>query len=256
VTDTITTSRPLATYLVRHGDDNLVLAQRLAEYISWAPELEEDLAVANIALDHLGVAHHLLTYAATVEGDGRDADALAFLRSEREFTNLLLVERPNDDFAVIMVRQFLFDAYQVPLWEALERSADPTLAGIAAKALKEARYHLRHSRNWVVTLGDGTAESHRRTQQALDELWRFTGELFAGDELDAAMTTAGIGVDPASLEAPWRRTVLAVIAEATLSEPDDTTVRVGGRSGFHTEALGHMLAEMQWLQRSYPGLAW
>lgn len=254
--DTLTTTKPLATYVVRHADDNLVLGQRLSEYISWAPELEEDLAIANLALDHIGVAHHLYDYAAEVEDDGRDADAFAFLRDERQFTNVQLVERPNTDFAHIMARQFFVDAYQVPLWDALARSADERIAGIAAKAAKEARYHLRHSRMWVLRLGDGTEESHRRMQAAIDELWRFTGELFETDELTDELVAAGIAVDPATLEAPWRRTVLATLAEATLDEPHETVMRTGGRRGLHTEALGHLLAEMQFLQRAYPGLEW
>jgi len=252
---TVSTS-PHAAYVVRLGDDNLVLAQRLAEYVSWAPELEEDLAVANMALDRLGVAHHLLDHAATLLDDGRDADDLAYLRSEREFTNLLLTEHPNVDFAYIMARQFLVDAYQVPLWQALVSSSDPTLGGIAAKAEKEARYHLRHSAGWVVKLGDGTEESHRRMQRAVDDLWRFTGEPFEGDDVDRAMVAAGVGVDPAELEGPWRATVRRVFAEATLDVPEEAPYRGGGRRGLHTEALGHMLTEMQWLHRAYPGVEW
>jgi len=256
VTSTLTTRDPLATYLVRFGDDNLVLAQRLAEYVSWAPELEEDLAVANIALDHLGLATSLLAYAARVEGDGRDEDDLAFLRTEREYTNLLLVERPNRDFAHVMARQFLFDAFQLPLWEALSTSTDVTLAGIAAKATKEARYHLRHSSGWVVRLGDGTEESHRRMQAAVDDLWRFVTEPFRGDDLDRLMTERGVGVDPAGLEGAWRRRVDTVLADATLRRPEGVPQREGGRRGLHTEELGHLLGELQWMQRTYPGLAW
>jgi ring-1,2-phenylacetyl-CoA epoxidase subunit PaaC len=244
----------LARYVLRHGDDNLILAQRLAEYISAAPELEEDLAVANIALDHLGVAQHLLAYAAT--GDGRSADDLAFTRSEREYTNLLLVEQPNRDFGHIMVRQFLFDAYQLGLWEALSGSSDPTLAGIAAKAVKEATYHIRHSSGWVIRLGDGTDESHTRLQRAIDALWRFTAELFAADDLDIVMSETGIGVDPAELRPLWDTRVNAILAQATLNRGDDPYQRTGGRSGYHTEHLGHLLGEMQWMQRAYPGLEW
>lgn len=256
MTDTITTTDALVTYLVRLGDDNLILSQRLSEYISRAPELEEDLAVANIALDHLGVAQHLLAYAGRVEGAGRDEDALAFLRTEREYSNLLLVEQPNGDFAHIMARQLFFDGYQVGLWEALASSNDETLAGIAAKALKEARYHLRHSGGWVVRLGDGTDESHRRMQDAVDFLWRFTAEAFEGDDLDRLMASEGIGVDPASLRPAWDHRIGAVLAEATLSEPTDRYQRSGGRTGMHTEPLGHLLAEMQWMQRTFPGLDW
>lgn len=247
-------STDLDRYLLRHADDNLVLSQRLSEYISRAPELEEDLAIANIALDHLGVAMHLLEHVAA--RNGGDADELAFHRSEREFTNLLLVEQPNDDFAHIMTRQFFFDAYQLALWNALAQSSDETLAGISAKAAKEAAYHLRHSSAWIIRLGDGTEESHERTQAAIDALWRFSAELFESDQLDAAMVAAGVGVDPSSLRAAWDQVVDATLNEATLSRCDDDYQRSGGRSGFHTEHLGHLLGEMQWVQRSYPGLQW
>ena len=181
------TAAPLVTYLVLLADDNVVLGQRLSEYIASAPELEEDLAVANIGLDHIGVAQHLYTYAAEVEGEGRSEDDFAFWRTEREFTNVLLVEQPHEGFGELIARQFLFDAYQLELWEALSRSSDERLAGIAAKALKEARYHLRHTSSWVVRLGDGTDESHRRMQDAIDAMWRFTGELFEAADLDRQM---------------------------------------------------------------------
>lgn len=244
----------LHRYILRHADDNLVLSQRLSEYISYAPELEEDLAVANIALDHLGVAMHLLEHAAS--DNSRSADDLAFHRSEREYTNVLLVEQPNEDFAHIITRQFFFDAYQLGLWEALSQSSDEMLAGIAAKAAKEAAYHVRHSSAWMIRLGDGTAESHARAQAAIDALWRYSAELFEADELDTAMATAGIGVDPASLRTAWEERVDATLNEATLSRCEDNYQRSGGRSGFHTEHLGHLLSEMQWMQRSYPGLQW
>ena len=169
------TDAPLMTYLVRLADDNVVLGQRLSEYIGKAPDLEEDLAVANIGLDHIGIAQHLYSYAAEVEGAGRTEDDFAFWRTERQFTNTLLVEQPHEGFGELIARQFLFDAYQLELWEALSRSSDDRLAGIAAKALKEARYHLRHTASWVVRLGDGTDESHRRMQDAIDAMWRFTG---------------------------------------------------------------------------------
>lgn len=245
-----------ARYLLRHGDDNLVLAQRLSEWVSRAPELEEDIALANIALDHLGVATHLLTHAAAVEDDGRTEDDLAFGRTEREFANVVLVEQPNGDFAQTMARQFLFDAYQVQLWSAAQRSTDGTFAGIAEKAAKEAAYHVRHSATWVVRLGDGTEESHVRMQQGLDRMWRFSDELFAMDELDREMVDAGIGIDVEALRDPWRREIDRVVAAAGLSIDDGAPQRGGGRSGFHTEDLGHLLAEMQWMQRTYPGLRW
>ncbi|MCP4966848.1 MAG: phenylacetate-CoA oxygenase subunit PaaC [bacterium] len=243
-------------YLLRHADDNLILSQRLSEYISYAPELEEDLAVANIALDHLGVAMHLLEHAASLNGQGQTGDDLAFLRSEREYVNLLLVEQPNEDFAHIVTRQFFFDAYQVVLWRALSESQDETLAGIAAKAAKEADYHLRHSSSWMVRLGDGTSESHTRTQAAIDALWRYVGEMFESDELVAEMSAAGIGVDPGDLHTAWEQHVESTLEQATLAKSADDYQRRGGRDGFHTEHLGHLLGEMQWMQRSYPGLQW
>ncbi|HLT96267.1 MAG TPA: 1,2-phenylacetyl-CoA epoxidase subunit PaaC [Acidimicrobiia bacterium] len=247
---------PRFAYLLRLGDDNLVLAQRLGEWISRGPDLEEDIALGNIALDHLGVARNLLTYAGDVEGAGRDEDDLAMKRTEREFLNLILCEQPNRDFAHTMARQFFIDAWQVPLWEELSSSADATLAGIAQKAVKEARYHLRHSSTWVVRLGDGTDESHQRMQGAVDRLWRFTGEPFLADDVDEEMADSGIGVEPASLRPAWDATVDAVLAEAGLHRPDDEYVRAGGRLGFHSEHLGHLLAEMQWMQRTYPEMAW
>lgn len=248
---------PHFAYVLRHADDNLILAQRLAEWISHGPELEEDIALGNIALDHLGVARALLTHAGNVEGADRDEDDLAFLRSEREFTNVLLVEQPNGDFAHTMARQLFFDAYQLVLWEAIAAgSTDATLAGIAAKALKEARYHARHSSTWVVRMGDGTEESHERMQAAVGALWRFTGELFTPDAVDVAMEAEGIGVNLTRLRAAWMTQVGSVLSEATLEMPADSYQRGGGRTGFHTEHLGHLLGEMQWMQRTYPGLAW
>jgi ring-1,2-phenylacetyl-CoA epoxidase subunit PaaC len=247
---------PHLRYVLRHADDNLVLAQRLGEWISRAPELEEDIALANIALDHLGVARALLTHAGELEGVGRDEDDLAMGRTERELANLLLVEQPNGDFAHTMVRQMLLDAYQLELWEALSLSEDETLAGIAAKALKEAKYHFRHSSTWVIRLGDGTEESHRRTNDAVAALWRFTGEMFSGDDTDSAMAAAGIGVDPATLRPGWDRRVGGVLAEALLEAPTNESQRIGGRQGYHTEHLGKLVAEMQWLARSMPGAVW
>lgn len=253
---TVTTRNPLAAYIVRHADDNMVIGQRLAQYISRAPELEEELAVANIALDHIGVADHLFTYAAKVEGGGRTGDDLAMLRTEREYTNLLLVEQEHDGFGELIARQFFFDAYQVLFWEALADSTDDTLSGVAQRAAKEATYHLRHSSAWVIRLGDGTHESHRRIQRATDRLWRFTAEMFEADDLDRQMAADGIGVDPSTLRDAWESTVDSVLEEATLTRPEDSFQTSGGRTGVHTELLGPMLAEMQWLQRSYPGLSW
>lgn len=233
---------PYFMRLLSHADDNMVLAQRLGGWISRAPELEIDIALGNIALDHLGVARALYTHAAQVEGKGRGEDDLAMLRTEREYLNLLLVEQPNGDFAHTMVRQLFFDAYQVELWRDLGGSDDDTLSGIAARAAKEAAYHLRYSSGWVIRLGDGTEESHRRAQGAVEALWQFTAEMF----LD----------DVAAFRPAWARTVGDVLARATLSVPDDPYQRTGGRQGFHSEHLGPLLAEMQWMQRSYPGLNW
>ncbi len=230
------------TMLLAHADDNLVLAQRLGEWISNGPELEIDIALGNIALDHLGVARALYTHAGEVEGAGRDEDDFAMFRDERQFTNLLLVEQPNGDFAHTILRQLFFDAYQIHLWEDLSGSGDGTLAGIASKALKEAHYHLRFSAGWTVRLGDGTEESHHRAQAATDALWRFTGEMFQGSAV--------------TYRASWDREVDDVMARAGLEVPEDPYQRTGGRSGFHTTHLGHLLTEMQWMQRSYPGLEW
>lgn len=246
----------LFRYVLAHADDNLILAQRLSGWISRAPDLEEDIALANIALDILGRARMLLDYAGRLEGRNRTEDDLAMFRSEREFTNLLLVEQPNGDFAHTMVRQFFFDAYQRALWDRLCDSEDATLSGIAGKAIKETRYHLRHSGAWLIRLGRGTEESHRRTQGAVDGLWRFTAEMFEALDADRHLAAAGLGVDPSSLETGWEGCVQETLAEAGLQIPDRGFQRSGGRSGFHTEHLGLILAEMQWMQRSYPGLNW
>lgn len=247
---------PHFRYVLGLGDDNLVLAQRLGEWISRGPDLEEDIALANFAIDHLGQARALLTHAGTLEGDGRTEDDLAMHRSEREFTNLIICELPNGHFGDTMARALCIDAYQVLLWEALSTSRDETLAGIAQKAFREARYHLRHSSTWVMRLGDGTEASHERMQQAIDRVWRFTGEMFAPDPVAEEMAEAGIGVDPTTLYERWRATVDDILSKATLTVPTETMHRTGGRLGFHTDDLGHMLAEMQWLARSMPEATW
>jgi len=247
---------PLVTYLLRLGDDRLILGHRMAEWCGHGPILEEDIAMANIALDLIGQANLLLGLAGQEEGQGRDQDALAYLRREREFRNLQLVELPKGDFGFTMVRQFLFDAYDVLLAEALQTSAHESLAGIAAKAYKEARYHLRHSAEWVIKLGDGTEESHARTQRALDECWRFTGELFASDGIDRAMQAAGVGPDLAALQPRWQARVEEVAAAATLVIPTVKHMQAGGRQGRHTEHLGYLLAEMQSVARAFPGATW
>lgn len=254
-TATSTTSA-LVTYLLRLADDNLILAQRLGAAISWMPDVEDDVAVANLCLDHLGQARNLYTYAGAVEGAGRTEDDLAMLRGEREMFNAVLVEQPNGDFAHMVVRQLFADAYQVPLYEALMSSADPELAAIAAKAAKEARYHLRWSSAWAVRLGDGTDESHRRMQAAVDTLWQFTGDLFAADGVEAELAAAGVAPDMSAVRARFDATVAEVLAEATLALPTDPYQRIGGRTGYHTEHLGHLLPEMQSLYRAHPGAQW
>jgi ring-1,2-phenylacetyl-CoA epoxidase subunit PaaC len=243
-------------YLLRLADTSLVLGQRLGEWVGHAPELEEDLGLANIALDLIGQARLLLTHAGEVEGRGRDEDALAFLRDAPEFLNLSLAEQPNGDFAHTLVRQFLIDAWQLELFEALIGSSDARLGEIAAKAVKEIRYHLRFSSGWVVRLGDGTAESHERMQRALATLWRFTDELFAADELDEQMAASAIAPSLTTLEPRWDARVDAVLAEATLSRPPDERHPWHGKRGVHTEHLGHLLGEMQHLQRTHPGARW
>ncbi|WP_433389250.1 1,2-phenylacetyl-CoA epoxidase subunit PaaC [Micromonospora sp. KLBMP9576] len=230
------------------GDDALVAAQRLAEWTTRAPEMEEDIALANIALDQLGAARLLLAYAGELEGAGRDADALAFLRDDREFRNCLLVELPNGDFAVTMAKLFLLAAYQLPLYTALAGCADQRLAAIGAKARKESAYHLDHASLWVRRLGDGTEESHRRMQAALDQVWPYAHELFAPDP--------AAPVDPATLRSDFEASVTAVLDEATLSRPESGWVPDGGRTGGHTEHLSYLLAEMQVLHRAHPGAHW
>ena len=243
-------------YVLRLADTSLVLGQRLGEWVGHAPALEEDLGLANIALDLIGQARLLLTYAGEIEGRGRDEDALAFLRDAGEFCNASLAEQPNGDFGQTMVRQFLLDAWQVEMHEALCGSSDARLAQIAAKAIKETRYHLRFSAGWLVRLGDGTAESHARVQEALDALWRFTDELLTPDALDEEMAAAGIGPSLAALRPRWEERVGAVLREATLQRPAASRYPWYGKRGVHTEHLGHMLGEMQHLPRAFPGAIW
>jgi ring-1,2-phenylacetyl-CoA epoxidase subunit PaaC len=246
----------LFEYLLRLGDDRLVLGHRLSEWCGHGPILEEDIALANISLDLIGEASLLLKLAAAVEAKGRNEDALAYFRDAIEFRNALMLELPKGDFGFTIVRQFLFGVYSALQMEALQKSRNAELAGIAAKALKESRYHVRHSAQWVVTLGGGTDESHARTQHALDDLWRYTGELFASDQVDRDVAASGDGVDPGTLEASWRGRVLPVLERAGLRVPDAGYMQQGGRTGRHTEHLGHMLSEMQILARSHPGAAW
>ena len=246
----------LVPYLLRLGDDRLVLGHRLSEWCGHGPILEEDIALTNIALDLIGEATLLLKLAGEQEGAGRDEDALAYFRDAVDFRNALMVELPRGDFGFTIVRQFLFSVYSLLQMEALQRSKLDALAGIAAKALKESRYHVRHSAQWVITLGDGTNESHERAQRAVDDLWRYTGELFTTDDVDHDAAAAGIGVDPGTLAEPWQAQVGEVFTRAGLSVPRNEYMQLGGRAGRHTEHLGHMLAEMQIVARSHPGAKW
>jgi ring-1,2-phenylacetyl-CoA epoxidase subunit PaaC len=233
-----------------------VLGHRLSEWCGHAPILEEDIALANIALDLIGQATLLLGLAAKQEGKGRDADALAYFRDAVDYRNALLVELPKGDFAVTIVRQLFFSVFALLQAEALQVSTDRDFAGIAAKGVKESRYHVRHSADWVVKLGGGTEESHARAQRAVDDLWRYTGELFLADDLDRAVAADGLGVDPSTLERTWQTTVRDVLARAGLTIPEGVYMQRGGREGRHTEHLGHMLAEMQIVARSHPGASW
>ncbi len=246
----------LFEYLLRLGDSSLILGQRLSEWCGHGPELEEDIALINIALDLIGQARSLLTYAGEVEGRGRDEDVLAFLRDGTDYRNLLLVEQPNQDFAYTIARQFLFDAFHLEQQRALMGSRDETLAAIAGKSVKEVTYHLRHSSEWLVRLGDGTPLSHDKMQTALDDLWMYSGEMFEMDALEAALVEAGVAPDRAALRPAWEARVAAVIEEATLQRPDDGWMQSGGLRGRHSEHLGHILAEMQHLQRAHPGAQW
>lgn len=243
-------------HLLRLADTSLVLAQRLGEWVGHAPAIEEDLGLANTALDLLGQSRLLLSYAGELEGKGRGEDALAFLREEADFLNVTLAEQPNGDFGDTIVRQFLIDAYQLELYERLVASKDARLAEIAAKAVKETRYHLRFSSAWLVRLGDGTAESHARVQASLERLWPYSRELFDADELDRQIASAGIGPDLATLHDAWSSRVDAVLAEATLRRPADTPYLWYGKQGRHSEHLGYLLTELQYLQRTHLGASW
>ncbi|MCT4608454.1 MAG: phenylacetate-CoA oxygenase subunit PaaC [Pelagimonas sp.] len=247
----------LLQFLLRQGDNTLILGHRVSEWCGHSPILEEDIALANTALDLIGQTQMWLSYAAEVQGEGKSADDLAFLRDAWDFRNVLLVELPNGDFGRTLLRQFLFDAFQSVLMGRLMKSSDETVAAIAAKASKEVAYHVERSADTVVGLGDGTEESHARMQEALDYLWPYVGELFESDDIDAAMAEAGIAPDPAGLRAEYDALIGRVLAEATLTLPDSAYAHKGGRTGYmHTEHLGHLLTTMQWLQRAYPGCEW
>ena len=245
-----------AAYATRLGDNALVLGQRMIELVAASPELEEELANANFSLDYIGQARMFYTYAGECEGAGRTEDDFAFLRPEHEYRNLLLVEQPNGHFGDSTVRAVLFESWYVLLLDALTQCSDERIAAIAARAIKEVRYHLRHSGRWLVRLGDGTDESHARVQVSLDDLWRYSGEMFVVDELDDDMQKQFNGPDLAAIESQWRENVASLVAEATLELPGDQWMVSGGKQGMHTEHFGYLLAEMQNLQRTYPGAEW
>jgi len=247
---------PLLAYTVRLGDDAIVIGHRLSEWCRNAPFLEEDLAISNVALDFIGRARMFYGYAAELQGNGAKEDDFPYLRDCREFRNFLILELPRGDYAFSMTRQFLVDAFNVEFLSQLVGSKDERLAAIAAKAIKESLYHLRRSKEWVLRLGDGTDESHARMVKAVDDLWGFTHELFVMDELEKSLAARGVAVDRSQLKDAWRANVSEVLTAATLSVPEDDWSVSGGREGLHTEHLGHLLADMQFLQRAYPGLEW
>ncbi len=246
----------LFEYNLRIGDNALVLAQRLAEWSGHAPILEEDIAMSNMALDLIGQSRGFLTYAGQVEGKGRSEDDLAYFRDVRSYRNRMLVEMPNGDFAVTMMRSFLFSAFAYLHFRGLVKSNDETIAGLAEKSLKEVTYHLRHSSQWVIRLGDGTDESHQRVQNAANELWSYTNELFEMNDVDALLIKEGIAFDLNNFRAEWNQLIEEVFLKATLTIPVAGYKSKGGMNGFHTEHLGFLLAEMQSLPRSMPDAKW
>lgn len=252
----MTAQQPLYKYCLRLGDNALILSYRLSEWCSRAPILEEDLALTNFALDMIGRAQAFLDYAGKVDGHGKTADDLAYRRAERSFYNNLLTEIPNGDFAQTIARQLFISAFEYYLFTALQKSADETIAAIAAKTLKEVKYHLAHASDWVQRLGDGTEESHARMQRAVDDLWMYTGELFEMDATDEALLKGGVAVDLAALKPEWYNHIVQVLDDATLLVPQDCYMQTGSRKGIHTEHLGHILSEMQFLQHAYPDAVW
>jgi ring-1,2-phenylacetyl-CoA epoxidase subunit PaaC len=256
VTTTAATDAAHLDYLLRIADSALVLGQRLSEWCGHGPVIEEDIALTNTALDLIGQARLLLTHAGSLEGKGRDEDKLAFMRAEHEYRNLTICELPNEDFGRTILRSFLFAAFQMPLWEALSVSSDVQLAAIAGKSIKETRYHLQHASDWTVRLGDGTDESHARMQRALDYLWPYTSEFFSSTTTDGQAQAAGIGPAWSTLAEGWEHSVLPVLEVATLKAPARTPFLSHGKEGRHSEHMGHLLAEMQYLQRAYPATKW
>lgn len=245
----------LFTYTLRIADSSLILGQRMSEWCSKGPTLEEDIAMSNISLDMFGQANGFYQYAAQLDGT-KSADELAFRRNEREFFNHQLVEQENGNFGTTMVRNFLHDVFNFLFYTELSKSKDETLSALASKSLKEVKYHLRHSSNWLIRLGDGTGESNTKVQDALEELWMYTGELFEMDNLDAELLNSGIAVDNSALKSEWDRMVNKTLVKAKLTRPEDAYMATGGKKGLHTEYLGFILSEMQFLQRAYPDAKW
>lgn len=252
----MTQNEALFQYVTRIGDNNLILGQRLSEWCGHGPVLEEDIALTNTALDLIGQATSLLKYAGEIEGKGRNEDQMAFLRYEHEYFNCLLLELPNTDYAYTLARQFLFDHFNYLMYEELLNSEDRQLAAIAEKSLKEVTYHRRRSSEWLIRLGDGTQESHERIQFAINDIWEYTGELFEADEVDQMIFEAGIGVNLAKIKTAWHKNVSEVMDAATLSKPQEDFMQLGGKKGVHTEYMGYILAEMQYMQRAYPNCEW
>lgn len=252
----MTTQEALFAYCLRLGDDALILGHRLSELCSRAPFIEEDLALTNISLDMIGRAEALLKYAGEMENKGRSADDIAYRRAENNYFNHLLVEQENGDFAFTIARQLFQSSFEYFLYSELEKSKDETIAGIASKTIKEIKYHLQHASDWTVRLGDGTEESRQRMQKAINDLWMYTGELFEMDEVENTLLQNGIAADLVPIKSQWQNHIQNVLAEATLKLPEDGYMQSGSRKGIHTEKLGHILTEMQYLQRAYPDAKW
>lgn len=246
----------LIKYILGIADNSLILGQRLGELCGHGPNLETDIALTNISLDLLGQTRNYYQYIAKLQGEGKTEDDIAFMRSEREYVNVLLVEQPNDHFGFVIARQFYFDVFHYLLMERLQSSSDETLAAIAKKGLKEVSYHLRFSSDWVKRLGDGTSESHNKMQEAINDRWVFTNELFLKTDADEAMNEAGVGVDVSEFKEDYYKKVAEVLTEATLTIPDEKYFQKGGKEGIHSEHMGYILAELQYMQKSYPNLKW
>ena len=246
----------LYVYVLRQADNAMILCQRLCQWVANGPELEEDIALTNIGLDMIGQAKSLYQYAASLSDEDVSEDDLVFMRDERDWTNLLLVEQPNGNFADTIARQYFYDVWHYFFLQQLESSRDEKLSAIAAKSIKEARYHLRHSSTWVKRLGDGTEISHQKMQAAIDEMWLYTPELFENDDLDQRMVDAKIGVDLLKVKTLWEEHVKETLVEAKLEQPEEAFLMVGGRQGIHSQHMGYLLAEMQILPRSMPGCEW